>query len=386
MTALTSAVTGGRTNRGAIRILLVVIVAVLIVGSLTGSSDRPYQLDDPKPLGYAGLRQTLERLGASFSEIDAADVGPGLRARADTLFVPQAADGSARQLAQWRAFAGNGGRVVLGGQRSDEVAQDEASPFEVVGQTPATCDIVELDGLRAIEPSGEVRIAVPTGALSCFGNGDSALVVAEGRVTTVAGPGLFTNEAMRPKNSEVDEPRGPMPDNVVIAQRLLAPRGTERVAVVVSGLNSVSPGSGERTIWSQMSDGVRLGLSQLVVAAILYAVVTARRLGRIVVERQPVPIAGSELVSAVGNLMERRRDPAHAAMLLRSDLCERLGQRLGLGRSAPVALLAPVVASRTSRSLDEVTSLLGGGVVSNDSQLVDLSRRLDQLRQEILGD
>ena len=386
MTALTSAVTGGRTNRGAIRMLLVVIVAVVVVGALSGSSDRPYQLDDPSPLGYAGLRQTLERLGASFSEIDAADVGTGLGARADTLFVPQAADGSMRQLVGWRAFAESGGRVVLGGQRSAEVAQREDRSFEVVGQAPATCDIVELEDLRAIEPSGEVRIAVPAGALSCYGNEESALVVAAGRVTTVAGPGLFTNEAMRPKNSEVDDPRGPMPDNVVVAQRLLAPRGTERIAVVVSGLTSVSPAARQRTIWSQMSDGVRLGLWQLVVAAILFAVVSARRLGRIVVEPQPVPIAGSELVSAVGNLMERRQDPAHAAMLLRSDLCERLGQRLGLGRAAPIALLAPVVASRTGRSLDEVTALIGGTAVTDDSQLVDLSRRLDQLRQEILGD
>ena len=136
--------------------------------------------------------------------------------------------------------------------------------------------------------------------------------MAEGRVTTIAGPGLFTNEAMRPKNSEVDVPRLPMPDNVVLAQRLLASRGTERIAVVVSGLTSVSPAARQRTIWSQMSEGVRLGLWQLVVAAILFAVVTARRLGRIVVEPQPVPIAGSELVSAVGNLMERRQDPADA--------------------------------------------------------------------------
>ena len=94
VTTLTSAVTGGRTNRGAIRVLLVVIVAVVIVGALSGSPKRPYRLDDPSPLGYAGLGRSLERLGASFSEIDAADVASTLRSRADTLFVPEAADGS----------------------------------------------------------------------------------------------------------------------------------------------------------------------------------------------------------------------------------------------------------------------------------------------------
>ena len=51
-----------------------------------------------------------------------------------------------------------------------------------------------------------------------------------------------------------------------------------------------------------------------------------------------------------------------------------------------VVPLGPVIASRTNRSLDEVTALLGGTAVSNDRQLVDLSRRLDQLRQEIFGD
>ena len=133
--------------------------------------------------------------------------------------------------------------MVLGGRRSAEVVQSEDRAFEVVGQTPATCDMVELEDLRVVEPSGELRIAVPVGALRCFGNEVSALVVAEGRVTTIAGPRLFTNEAMRPKN-----PRWTTRD-ADARQRGVGPaatgrRGTERIDVVVSGITSVSPAHG----------------------------------------------------------------------------------------------------------------------------------------------
>jgi len=382
---LTSAVIGGRTNRFAIVLLVAVVVAVVVVGALTSSGDRPYGLEDTSDLGYAGLSQTLGRLGASLDEIDAGAVGPRLVDRYDTVFVPGAAGMSGAQRAAAASFARAGGRVVLAGVPSGAVAAP-SSGLVVVGRDPGACDIEVLRGLGRIDPAGESAITVGTGRTSCYGDGEAALVVSEGGISTVAGPGLFTNAAMRPRNQEVDDPKGPMPDNVVVAQRLLAPGGGGRIAVVTSGVAPDAGAAGGRTIWSQMPEGVRLGLWELVIAVVVFAVFRARRLGRIVVEHQPVSIAGSELVSAVGNLMERRNDPAHAAALLRSDACERLARAVGLGPGAPLALLSPVVAARAHRAPDDVAALLGGSVVSTDAQLAELARQLDQLTQEILGD
>ena len=52
----------------------------------------------------------------------------------------------------------------------------------------------------------------------------------------------------------------------------------------------------------------------------VFALWRARRLGRPVAEVQPVEIAGSELVVAVGNLLQKSGRPETAAERLRSDL------------------------------------------------------------------
>lgn len=382
----------GRPGRGrAVALVVAVAVVLVVLGARAGTDSRPYALDDAGENGYVGLVRTLEKFGSTFTTIDAADVNAGLNSRADTLFVPEASGASTAQFATWKAFARRGGIVVLGGRPSGEVTPSSGSlgfPLGVaqVGQEPGTCTIDVLADLKRIDPGGSARLEVGPEEPSCYGDRSTAFVVRDGGVFIVAGPRLFTNETMRPKNQEVDDPTGPMEDNVVLAQRLLAPQGRARIAVVTSGISAAVPQAGNRSVFSQMSVGVKLGLWELVIAAVLLCVVLARRLGRVVVEPQPVPIAGSELVEAVGNLMERRRDPSHAAALIRADMVDRLARRLGMGTGVPATLLAPVVAARTGREPDAVLALLAHSTISSDAQLVELSRQLDQLRQEILGE
>ncbi len=372
---------------------LVVAVAVVLVvlGARASKDSRPYALDDAGRNGYVGLVRTLERFGSTFTAIDSADVNAGLNDRADTLFVPEAAGASPAQFAKWKAFAQRGGAVVLAGRPDGEVTSSSGPlglPLGVaqIGQEPGTCTIDVLADLKRIDPGGSTRLDIGSEEPSCYGDQSTAFVVLDAGVFIVAGPQLFTNETMRPKDQEVDDPTGPMEDNIVLAQRLLAPEGRARIAVVTSGINAPVPRAGNRSVFSQMSVGVKLGLWELVVAAVLLCAVLARRLGRVVVEPQPVPIAGSELVEAVGNLMERRRDPSHAASLIRADVIDRLARRLGMGTGVPATLLAPVVAARTGREPADVLALLAYSTISSDAQLVELSRQLDQLRQEILGE
>ena len=388
----TSVLSVGRPGRGrAIALVVVVVVLLVVLGALGANDSRPYGLTATDQNGYAGLVRTLQRFGSTFTTIDAGEVNAGLNDRADTLFVPEAGGASAAQFAVWKAFARRGGTVVLAGRPTggeSSSTDDLGFPLGVsqVGQEPGTCTIDVLSDLRRIDPGGATRLDVGSEEPSCYGDRATAFVLLDDGVFIVGGPQLFTNETMRPKDQEVDEPTGPMEDNVVLAQRLLAPDGRARIAVVTSGITAATPGAGNRSIFSQMSVGVKLGLWELIIAGVLLCLVLARRLGRVVVEPQPVPIAGSELVEAVGNLMQRRRDPSHAATLIRADVVDRLARRLGMGTGVPATLLAPVVAARTGREPDAVLALLAHSPVSSDAQLVELSRQLDQLRQEILGE
>ena len=135
----------------------------------------------------------------------------------------------------------------------------------------------------------------------------------------LGGAGLLTNGAL----GEVD--------NAVLAAALLAPAPGTRVAVV---LLPAAGGGGTRSLADLVSPGVKGALLQLGVAFVLYALWRARRLGRPVPEPQPVPLAASELVVAVGQPAQQagRRDQAGA--LLRADLRRRLAERLGLALDA----------------------------------------------------
>jgi hypothetical protein len=257
---------------------------------------------------------------------------------------------------------------------------------DIVASPQGACDVAALRDARAVDPAGSVPLRVPVGADSCYGDGSTALVVRQavgaGAVVTLASPDLFTNEAMRPHDQEVDDPHTPMRDNVVVASRLLDPGGGGTVAVVTSGVAAVV--GGQRQLSDLIGSGVKLGIWQLVAAFVLFAWYRGRRFGRVVVEPDPVPIAGSELVEAVGNLMQRRDDPGRAAWLLRRDAAVDLAMRLGVPRSTDVSVLAAMVAARAGRDADAVLGTLATAPVTSDDDLLAVAADLEAIRQEVL--
>jgi hypothetical protein len=209
-------------------------------------------------------------------------------------------------------------------------------------------------------------------------------VLGSGRLVTLASPDLFTNEAMRPHDQEVDDPHEPMRDNVVVAQRLLDPDGSTRVAVVTSGIGTSVSSGHTRQVTDFLSPGVKAGIWELLAAAVLYMWWRARRHGRVVVESQPVPIAGSELVAAVGNMMSRRRDPGRAAATVRRDTSRVLGERLGVPRDTDPRLLATMIAPRIGRDEADVAAALFATPVQTDADLIAVTSQLESIRQEML--
>ena len=367
--------------------LLMVFVAGLV---LMGGNDRgtPYDLDDPGPDGYKGLRLVLERLGAEVDEGDSSEIDVGLARSGTVVYVPVATAIPHEQTRRWEDFVRSGGRLVLGTPRDDGGPQPTEDPSGgvIVGSPPGICDIDELADLEAIDPSGFQRLEVPAGERSCYGDGEVALIVqqmiGEGTLTTLASPRLLINDALRARNQEVDDPKGPMRDNVVVAARLFAPDGQGRVLVITSGVAAAE--LGEESILSLIGPSVKLGLWQLVIAFALFAWWRGRRHGRVVTETQPVPIAGSELVAAVGNLMSRRHDPRHAATLLRTAAVRDLAERLGVPRGTDVTVVAELIAARTGRDPAAVLGPLASTPVSTDGDLLAVAAHLEAIRTEVL--
>jgi hypothetical protein len=353
------------------------VIVLVLVGLATRRSEGLYGLDENGPGGYSGLRRILEGGGASVSAIDLADVRPG---RVDSVLVVGATALTSSQSSDLSDLARRGIHVVLTGVPGGQRDFGDFSNSAVVTVRPDNCSIPVLSsaGLGELDTAQLAPVARTESDRVCFAAEGGAHVVQDssGRYT-VSGPELFVNDVMRAKDQEAFEVKAPQPDNAVVAQLLLAPRGNERIGVVT--VRGALTGS-DRSVFSFIPRGVQLALAQLVVAGVLYAVIRWRRFGRVVDERLPVELAGSELVSARGSLMARRRDPAHAAELLRRHMIGELAAALGLGPHDPPDLLAQILAARTGRDPAEVLAVLVTRPVADDAAFVQLVQEIDSLR------
>jgi hypothetical protein len=125
-------------------------------------------------------------------------------------------------------------------------------------------------------------------------------------------------------------------------------------------------------------------LLQGLAAVVVLALAQGRRLGRPVAEPQPVQIAGSELVRAMGDLLQQSGSPDTAAAVLRADLRREICLRVGLPPSTSVEIIAATVDARTGLGRDRVLAVIADHPVARERDLVELARSIDSIREEIL--
>ena len=279
-----------------------------------------------------------------------------------------------------RAWVRGGGTLVVADPESP-LAAPSSGELGGMALVRGHCDQTGLDDVERIEIGGLTSGDLSTlggkrydvdGNPSCFGDGDSAYVVetrlGSGAVISVGAPNLFTNEFLDKS------------DNSVFSMRTLQPDGPQPVAILAAS----APGSGRTTLLDLVPDRVFQAFIQAAIAFLLYALWRARRLGRPVVELQPVAIAGSQLVRAVGSLEQRTHATDRAAAALRHDLERLVHERYGLAPETPRATVAHVVADRTGLDLHRVEAALGDTPVLDDQVLLALTHELDTIRKEIL--
>ena len=347
-----------------------VVATALLVGN-RGGEGAPLDPTSPKRLGTKGLVEVLRALGADV-QVTMAVPEPG--EAATVLVLADDLDEARREgLVRW---VDAGGTLVLAD------AGSPLNPFEVRGGTQVglldaeldkRCELAALRDVRRVSAPAGVVLEAPTGALGCFPRNDGHWLVTgpagRGRLVVLGGAGAFVN-------ARLDDA-----DNGLVAASLLAPRPGGRVVF----LRPPPPGGGDEGLLDLMSPTVKTALAQVAVAFVALVLWRARRLGRPVLEPQPVQLAASELVTAVGNLLQRAGRRDRAAALLRDDLRRDLAERLGLPASTPPDVVAEVAAVRAGVRADEVAAALAGPPPGSEAGLVALARLVESVREEVLS-
>jgi hypothetical protein len=348
------------------------VVVAILVGAPNQSDGEPFDPSSTTSNGTKALVELVESFGAT---VDVTSFVPSDRADVAVLFADALDDDDRARVDRW---VRGGGTLVVTDPFSD-FAPSVAGATGAFGVTPTldadVCDIGELADLTVLDPGDAARYDASGSDATCFGDGNEAFValddLGEGRVVSVGGGDLFTNGRLGEA------------DNAPLASRLLVPSGATDVAILQPGEEE---GSGDRSLADVMALGTRLALVQLLAAFGVYAWFRARRLGAPVPEPQPVDIAGSELVLAVGQLLQQTKNPSRAAALLRADLRRRVGERLGLPVDMPAAAMAEVVVVRTAIDPHAVRQTMVDSPVATDAELLDLAQTIETVRQEILHD
>lgn len=346
-------------------------LAALLLGPPAAEGD-PLDPRSTGRFGARGLVLLLEELGG---DVVVSDRVPADGADVAVVLVDRLSEEQRDALAVW---ASRGGVLVVADPASPLHPRPPAgtigSGLFDDGLRRGSCDLPPLAAVERLDVGDGVRFPLAAGSTGCFGDpgsGEAAIVAApEGRgaMVSIGVPSMFANERLAND------------DNAVAAAALLVPRpGT---AVVV--LEAAAPGGGEDTLADLIPRRVNLALLQLVVAFGLLALWRSRRLGRPVREPQPVQIEGSELVVAVGNLLQRTKDPDRSGALLRRDLHRRMAQRVGLPADAAADTVADVAASRSGAEREAILAVLAGPAVRNETELLALARQIDAIAQEVL--
>jgi hypothetical protein len=365
-----------RARRG-VPIVIVVVLAVVIAVVAGGPRHEGAALDPASdaPDGTKALVLLLQHESANVSVTpDVPDAaGAPVRDRVALVLSDNLSDDQHRQLAEWvRA----GGTLVVTDDRSVLAGVAGLDSTEEGKLTPQ-CAVPAVAGVGRLVVPGVSLFRVPAGAVGCFpgdsqhGRPAAAFMVVrsdgQGNVVALGGPDAFVNERLA---------KG---DNSVLAVSLLAPRAGTSVTI----LQPPGPGEGRKTLGDLISPRLKVAFVELILAFVVFCLWRARRLGRPILERQPVQLPGSELVIAVGNLFHRARRRDDAARLIRDELRRTLAERLSLERDAPVEVVADVVASRAGGDRAHVERVLRDEPVASDAELVELAQSAELVHQEV---
>ena len=350
------------------------VVAILLIGVVSRNGRSDGEPLDPRSTGELGARALVLLLEGADADVRLGGGLPPDDATAVLLRDELNEDESERLLAWVR----DGGTLVvadplstfspaLGGSAAD-LFDPESEDDELL---QPRCPLPVVASIDRIRVGSAAPYRVRSGQVGCFPvrGGHYFVARSEGSGTVVAlgGGGPFVN-------AQLDEE-----DNAVLAVALMAPEP----GAVVTIVEPSALGGGRKGLTDLVSRRVKDGLWQLLVAFAVFAAWKARRLGKPVLEPQPVQIAGSELVVAVGNLLQQGRRREAAASMMQSSLRRTMSERLGVPVDAPPATFAAAAEARAGVDPRQVEVALSPVPPADDAALVRLAQAVETLRNEV---
>jgi hypothetical protein len=232
------------------------------------------------------------------------------------------------------------------------------------------CDMREAQRAGAVELglSATYEATGDTSLTRCY---DNALVrySTNGRTMTVVGSADFmTNSGLLNAG------------NAALAMNLA---GTHSRVVWYAPQRVQGESATGTSILDAIPDRVWWMVLQLIVVVALVALWQSRRLGPLVAERLPVVVRASETVEGRGRLYRSHRARDRAADALRTATLHRTLPRLGLGPQAEPAAIVQSIALRTGGVPSDVEHWLYGPSPATDTELVELSRGLDDIERKV---
>jgi hypothetical protein len=268
-------------------------------------------------------------------------------------------------------WAQRGGRLVVADPGSVIVTLVGASPAGPIGLVGTAdlepgCLAPEVAGVERIVARASDVALVPSHDefVSCFPAGEGAYLLTRrygaGQVTLLGGLSPLTNEMLRAE------------DNAMLALQVASP-GPDVVFGPPVPVGAAPQGSA----WSLLPDRARAVVVALILAAVGFALVQARRLGRPVIEEPVAPIPASELVRATARMHRRARTAAYCGRLLRDAVAARLSR--GLGGAGRAEDLSRILARAGRVPEERVEEILRGPDPTSDEELIHLGRELEEL-------
>lgn len=353
----------------------IAVFVVLLAGVQGGSSGGPsYDPSSTSPSGAKALALLLAQIGPGVDQASGPPV-PGSGGIAVVLNDRLNSAGD-QQLTSWVKAGGTLVAADPGLVAQFAAPAREAGPLgfvAVTGDLPVDCAVPALAGVQTVNPEGDVALRLPAGATGCFSPSDGAyfLIVeslGSGNLVLLGGPDLWTNAHLG------DD------DNSVLAADLLAPRSTGSPVQWIVGPRA---GGGHQSLIQLVPPRVKEGVLELAIAVLLFVLWRGRRLGNPVLEAPPVEVPGSELVVAVGNLLQKSGRLDDATAILRTTLRRGVRDQLGVPPEAGPDIAADVVAQRTGLARDMVLTTLAGPPAATEAELVTLARNANDIERHM---
>jgi hypothetical protein len=379
----------GAAGKGAVAVIFVVGMALALL-LLVRATPGPEPFD-PRSGASTGANALVKLLDRSSANVTISRTPPDAGTNVRVLVLIDKLDDVQRSAVL--AFADAGGVVVVADPASGLHGGFNLETAEVSGRrlpderrsvafeanvSPGSCTVSALSRLRGLYVPDGVLYSVTPDEPHCFGDeGQSFVVVQPHGNGTVIGLGdneVFVNKHLR------------RADNAGLAVSLLVPTPNAAVVILTGGETPTTledVGTGEDTLIDLVPSWVWMALLLFASGFTVFAISRSVRVGKVVDEPLATTIAGSELVAATGNLMQRAKHATRAGWLLQVQLHRDLCREYHVSLDAAVEELDSTVSAHRNIDAGTVASLLRDQV-SNDTQLVGLSSRIDRLRREVL--